>query len=262
MREALTKESTLLEKRLEDVERSRQAAKEAEELRNQANLLLAHQKQVAPNINSVQIMDFTGQPITLTLNPKLNAVENAEAIYKRAKKLESRKVQAEAREENLSKELTKVVGVTTSLDKISFKEIEELSKIYANKPKEQFRAEPFIRYKSPQGYNVLVGRNSKGNDYITFRLAKSLDIWLHVQGYTGSHVIIQAQKKEVPFETILFAAQLAAAHSKASESDNVAVDHAFKKNVWKVKGMPLGAVHFSQQKTVYVTPSRHPTNRK
>ena len=258
LRDSLTKELTLLEKRLEDIERSRQAAKEADELRGQANLLLAYQNQVAPNVDSVQIMDFTGQPITLTLNPKLSAVENAEAIHKRAKKLESRKVQGEAREDPLLKEITKVEKVIASLDELNVKEIEELSKVYVSKPKEQFRAEPFIRHKSPQGYNVLVGRNSKGNNHITFRAAKSQDIWLHVQGYTGSHVIIQAQKKEVPFETVLFAAQLAAAHSKASESDNVAVDYTFKKNVWKVKGMPLGAVHFSQQKTVYVTPSRHP----
>ncbi len=258
LKEALKKELTLTEKRLEDVEHSRQAAKEADGLRNQANLLLAHQKQVSPNVDSVQIMDFTGQPITLTLNPKLSAVENAEAIYKRAKKLESRKVQAEAREDKLFKELAKIEQIIASLDELSLKEIEELSKVYINKPKEQFRAEPFMRHKSPQGYDVLVGRNSKGNDYITFRVAKSQDVWLHVQGYTGSHVIIQAQKKEVPFETILFAAQLAAAYSKASESDNVAVDYTFKKNVWKVKGMPLGAVHFSQQKTVYVTPSRNP----
>ena len=262
LKEALTKALALIEKRLEDIERSRQAVKEADGLRNQANLLLAHQKQVPSNVDSFQIMDFTGQPIMLTLNPKLNAAQNAEAIYKRAKKLESRKVQAEAREDNLFKELAEVEQIIASLDELSLKEIEELSKTYVSKPKEQFRAEPFIRHKSPQGYDVLVGRNSKGNDHITFRVAKSQDVWLHVQGYTGSHVIIQARKKEVPFEAILFAAQLAAAYSKASESDNVAVDYTFKKNVWKVKGMPLGAVHFSQQKTVYVTPSRYPTNQK
>ncbi len=257
LKEALNKKQTLLEKRLKDIERSRQAAKETDNLRNQATLLLAHQKQVPDKVSTVQLKDFTGEPITLKLNPKFSAVENAEAIYNRARKLEQRKVQAETRESALFTELADLEKAITSLDKLNFKEIEELSKVYANKPKEQFRAEPFMHYQSPQGYSVLVGRNSKGNDYITFRLAKSQDLWLHVQGYTGSHVIIQAQKKEVPFEAILFAAQLAAAYSKAKNSDNVAVDYTLKKNVWKVKGMPLGAVHFSQQKTVYVTPNRY-----
>ncbi len=257
LKKALIKKRTLLRKRLKDIERSHQAAKEVDSLRNQATLLLAHQKQVPDKISSIQLKDFTGELITLKLNPKLSAVENAEAIYSRARKLEQRKQQAETREDNLLTELAEVESIIASLDELGFRDIEKLSKIYTDKPKEQFRAEPFMRYQSPQGYTILVGRNSKGNDYITFRLAKSQDVWLHIQGYTGSHTIIQAEKKEVPFETILFAAQLAAAYSKASSSDNVPVDYTLKKNVWKVKGMPLGAVHFSQQKTVYVTPSRY-----
>ena len=257
LKEALIKKHTLLQKRLKDIERSRQAAKEADGLRNQATLLLTHQKQVPDKISSIQLKDFTGELITLQLNPKLSAVENAEAIYGRARKLEQRKKQAEIREDDLLTELAEVESTIASLDELGFKDIEKLVKVYAHKPKEQFRAEPFMRYQSPQGYSILVGRNSKGNDYITFRIAKSQDIWLHVQGYTGSHTIIQAEKKEVPFETILFAAQLAAAYSKASSSDNVPVDYTFRKNVWKVKGLPLGAVHFAQQKTVYVTPSRY-----
>lgn len=258
LRKALFKKQTLLEKRIKDIERSSQAALEADNLRNQANLLLAHQKILPNKVSAVELIDFTGQPLVLKLNPKLSAIENAEAIYERARKLEQRKTQAESREDSLLAEVIKVDEIIASLDKLSLREIAELSKTYVKKTKEQFRAEPFIHYQSPQDYNVLVGRNSKGNDYITFRLAKSQDIWLHVQGYTGSHVIIQAQKKEVPFATILFAAQLAAAYSKAANSDNVAVDYTFKKNVWKVKGMPLGAVHFAQQKTVYITPNRYP----
>ena len=103
-----------------------------------------------------------------------------------------------------------------------------------------------------------MGRSSKGNDELTFKLAKSRDVWLHAQGYPGSHVIVKAENREVPFETVLFAAQLAAAYSKAGMSENVPVDYTLRKNVWKLKGGAPGAVNFSQQKTVYVTPSRRP----
>jgi predicted ribosome quality control (RQC) complex YloA/Tae2 family protein len=89
-------------------------------------------------------------------------------------------------------------------------------------------------------------------------MARSRDLWLHVQGYHGSHVIVRAENREVPFETVLFAAKLAAGHSQARQSDNVPVDYTLKKNVWKVKGAPAGAVNFTQQKTVYVTPNRNP----
>ena len=105
---------------------------------------------------------------------------------------------------------------------------------------------------------MLVGRNARENDAITFRMGKSRDVWLHVQGYRGSHVLIQARNREVPFDTVLFAASLAAGHSQARNSENVPVDYTLKKNVWKVKGKPLGAVHFSHQRTVYVDPVRNP----
>jgi predicted ribosome quality control (RQC) complex YloA/Tae2 family protein len=79
-----------------------------------------------------------------------------------------------------------------------------------------------------------------------------------VQGWHGSHVVILADGREVPFDTVLFAARLAAGYSKAAGGDNVPVDYTTRKNVWKVKGGPPGAVRYTQQKTVYVTPSRNP----
>ena len=120
---------------------------------------------------------------------------------------------------------------------------------------------PGLAFVSPRGLNILVGRNATENDAITFKLGKSLDIWLHVQGYRGSHVLIQAKNKEVPFDTILIAASLAAGYSQARNSENVAVDYALRKNVWRVKGMPKGSVHFSHQKTVYVNPIRKLSDR-
>ncbi len=115
-----------------------------------------------------------------------------------------------------------------------------------------------MRYEGPHGFRVVVGRSARENDEVTFKVARSRDLWLHVQGYHGAHVVILAENREVPFDTILFAAALAAGHSQARDSDNVAVDYTLKKNVWKVKGMPPGAVHFSHQKTVYVDPMRSP----
>jgi len=101
-----------------------------------------------------------------------------------------------------------------------------------------------------------VGRSAKENEAITFGVAKSRDVWLHVQGYQGSHVIVRSQGREVPFDTVLFAARLAAGFSKAKESGTVPVDYTERKNVWRVKGGAPGAVHMAHQKTVYVTPSR------
>ena len=258
LRSALEKQRHLLEKRLDDIEKTRRAAAEADALRAQADVLMAFQKQVPPNADEVTLTGFAGETLNIELEPRLDAIGNAQALYERAKKREQRQTQAEAREEDIFAELEKVEDLLEELASLSPTRLDDLSETYVVKPKKQVRAQPGIRYKSPQGYNVLVGRNSRDNDTITFRLARSRDVWLHVQGYTGSHVIVQAENKEVPFETVLYAAQLAAAYSKAGGSDNVPVDYTLKKNVWKPKGAPAGAVNFTQQKTVYVTPSRRP----
>ncbi len=258
LRSALSEKRKLLEKRLEDIGRTRQAAGEADTLRGQADVLMAFQHRVSPNAEEVTLDDFEGNPLTLKLEPQRTAVENAQRLYERAKKREARLGGAERREENLLGELVEVEGVLGSLDNLSTEELDALAETHVKKPKVQHRTEPGIRYKSPQGYRVLVGRNARDNDTVTFKLARSRDLWLHAQGYPGSHVVIQAENNEVPFETVLYAAQLAAAYSKAGASDNVPVDYTLRKNVWKPKGAPAGAVHFSQQKTVYVTPSRRP----
>ena len=258
LRSALTKQRQLLEKRLDDIEKTRQAAAEADTIRASADVLMAFQRQVPPHAEAVTLTDFSGQPLDIALEPRLDAVGNAQALYERAKKREQRSAQAEARETDLFEELERIETLLTSLETLPPKRLADLTETYVTKPKKQVRAQPGIRYQSPQGYAVLVGRNARDNDTITFRLARSRDVWLHVQGYTGSHVIIHSENKEVPFETVLYAAKLAAAYSKAGQSDNVPVDYTLKKNVWKPKGAPAGAVNFTQQKTVYVTPSRRP----
>ena len=258
LRSALEKRRTLAQKRLDDITRTLEAALEVDVLRGDADLLLAYPKEVPPHAPRVTLTDFSGEPRTITLDTRLNAVDNARALYERAKKREGRLEQATTREASLKTEVTELTELLGRLPEMLEPELKALSQTYLSETKPQGRASPGTRYTSPQGFVVWVGRSSKGNDELTFKLAKSRDLWLHAQGYPGSHVIVRAENREVPFETVLYAAQLAAAYSKAGGSDNVPVDYTLKKNVWKLKGGAPGAVNFSQQKTVYVTPSRRP----
>jgi predicted ribosome quality control (RQC) complex YloA/Tae2 family protein len=254
----LDKEIHLMQARLEDIHKAREAALEAETLRNQADVLMAYHHQVPKNAKSVTLTGFDGGEITVQLDPKLSALENAKSLYDRVKKREARKTQAESREAELQQKLAELQALKAGLESYPDNQLAELLKTYAPAEKQQVRLEPGIRYAGPHDFSVIVGRNSRENDIVTFKIAKSRDLWLHAQGYPGSHVIIQAENREVPFETILFAAQLAAAYSKAGQSDNVPVDYTARKNVWKPKGAAPGAVYMTQQKTVYVTPSRRP----
>lgn len=247
----------LIEKRLHDAERTVAAADDAERLRTEADLLLAHLKRVPTGADRVELPDWDGTPRLLTLDASRAPAENAEARYDQARRRETRAEQALERSERLQQELDELRTQLEEADRIDDASLR--SRVAAIAPRRQERPTgPGLRYVGPHDFPIVVGRNARDNDAVTFKLARSRDLWLHVQGWHGSHVVVLAGGREVPFDTVLFAARLAAGHSKASGGDNVPVDYTLRKHVWKVKGAPAGAVHYAHQKTVYVTPSRNP----
>lgn len=257
LEQALDKRLELLHKRLTDIDATQDAAQEADTLRQQADVLMAYQGMVNKGQTQADLYDFAGSPISIALDPKFDAVGNAEKLYERARKRQQRAEQALTRRPEINQQLEQTKALLASLSDADDQHLQALYDEHVKKTKQQYRSGPGMRFMSPQDFTVLVGKTAKDNDTLTFRVARSRDMWLHVQGYHGSHVIIQANNQDIPFETILYAASLAAGYSKAKDSDNVAVDYTLKKHVWKVKGAPAGAVNFTQHKTVYVTPQRH-----
>jgi len=111
------------------------------------------------------------------------------------------------------------------------------------------------RFVSSDDFEIMVGKASKDNDFLTFRVAKSGDLWLHAADYPGSHVIIKnPNRKEIPQNTLLEAAQIAAFYSHARQQPKVAVHYTQKKHVNKPKGAALGLVSLSSFKTILVEP--------
>jgi predicted ribosome quality control (RQC) complex YloA/Tae2 family protein len=114
------------------------------------------------------------------------------------------------------------------------------------------------RFVSSDGLPILVGRDNEGNDYLTVHLAKSHDLWLHVQGHAGSHVVVRVPNRtgNVPRRTLIQAAQLAAYYSQARDHGKVAVDYTLRKYVHKPKKAKPGLVTISQEKTIVVSPDK------
>ena len=111
-----------------------------------------------------------------------------------------------------------------------------------------------IRFESTDGIGIYVGRNNRQNDELTFRLAAKGDIWLHAQKVHGSHVIIAANGKPVPDDTITQAAQLAAYHSELRLGKNVPVDVTPVKQIKRPPGAKPGMVIYHTYRTVIVNP--------
>lgn len=114
------------------------------------------------------------------------------------------------------------------------------------------------RYRSSDGYEVLVGRTARDNDELTFRVAKPNDLWLHAGDYPGSHVIVRnSSRNDIPHRTIIEAAQLAAKFSQASNDSKVSIHYTRRKFLTKPKGSAPGLVRMSTFKTVTVEPGEN-----
>jgi len=111
------------------------------------------------------------------------------------------------------------------------------------------------RFVSSDGFEILVGKKAKDNDYLTFRIAGSLDLWLHAADYPGSHVVVRNNgKKEIPNRTLVEAAELAAFYSDAREQPKAAVHYTQKKFVNKPRRAAAGLVSLASFKTILVEP--------
>jgi predicted ribosome quality control (RQC) complex YloA/Tae2 family protein len=108
---------------------------------------------------------------------------------------------------------------------------------------------------SSDGFEILVGKKAADNDYLTFRIARSLETWLHAADYPGSHVIIRnPQKKDVPDRTLVEAAELAAFYSDAREQQKAAVNYTLRKFVNKPRKAAPGLVSLASHRTIMVRP--------
>ena len=94
-------------------------------------------------------------------------------------------------------------------------------------------------------FEVLVGKGDADNDRLTFGVAAPRDLWLHVAGPAGSHVVVRNPDDldEIPRPVVEKAAQLAAWHSKARGSRGKVEVHLCRvADVRKPRGFPAGQV--------------------
>ena len=111
-----------------------------------------------------------------------------------------------------------------------------------------------MRFVSSDGFGIWVGRSNRQNDELTTKLAAKTDLWLHVQKIPGSHVIIR-QEGEIPRQTLLEAAILAAWYSKGQNSSGVPIDYTLRRYVKKPGGAAPGMVIYTNQRTLFMTVS-------
>ena len=251
-----------------------QQSEQADEYRQQADLLMAHLQDWQPGMNQITVLDFeTNQPLTISLDPDKNAVQNAQALYKRHQKLKRarlavvpllQEVQAEVEYlEQVEASLIQIDRYTTPEDLQALQEIREelIGQGYLDVRDQRSRdgteaSEPY-RYRTPSGFELLIGRNNRQNDQLTFRTAGDYDLWFHTQEIAGSHVLLRLDPGAVADEADLqFAADLAAHYSRGRQSDTVPVVYTEPKYVYKPKGAKPGMAIYKREQILWGRPQQ------
>lgn len=271
LRKAVSTALKRLNKRLKHIDQQIDQCLNCEDEKQSGDLLLTNLHVMKRGMEAVEVLDYYQNPpvmTTLALLPAKTPQENAELYFKRYRKGKrgldhcQRRLQQTQMEiewlEQISQQLDDQV---TSADSDMIRE--ELVESGWYKPvtalqrdtRHQKAATLINRVKSPNGWEIIWGRNNKTNDYVSKTLLKPRDLWFHAHKIPGCHLVIKSDGGEVAIEDQLFAASLCAAHSRAAQDTRVDVMVTEGKHVKRIKGAPLGLVRVETYRVLQVVPA-------
>jgi predicted ribosome quality control (RQC) complex YloA/Tae2 family protein len=263
LRQAIAGARERQQKKRRALKRSLVAKEEIETLRQKGEWILAYATQIAPGQAELVVELEPGQPaLTIALDPRSSPVENARRYFEDYRKAKAGAEEIPALLEQVEVELRYLDQLEADLKVASnHPELQEvrlaLSEAGYLKGEKRRRKPPPSRpltFRSPDGLTILVGKNSRQNEEVTFRRASADDLWLHTRGAPGAHVIIKSGRQKVPEATLRQAAGLAAYYSRAREATRVAVDYTQRRHVRRVKGARPGLVTYDHEQTIHVIP--------
>ncbi len=205
-------------------------------------------------------------PVKINLDPGLSPSENAQEFFRRYAKAKKVLEHASKHAGDTKNSLDYLAGVENSAELAG--SLDDLMQIRAELtdqgliktnvrgPARRKAPDPPrpATFRSSDGFALYVGRNNRQNDYLTMKIARPEDIWLHAREMPGSHVVIRTGGAKVPPSTLEEAAKLAALFSKGRHSGKVPVDYTLRSFVHKPKGSRPGFVIYTGQKTIMAEP--------
>jgi len=268
---AFRKEIKATERRLAKVQESLAEAERAPELERAGELLKAQLGSVKRGDARVVARDFTtGEEVVIELDPKLSPSENLARIFKRYQKAVRSLTKAGAQAEELGEAMARLAALDAERESIDEAEALEAFRarpdvatlVRKHTPREtagppaERRDKPVKigkyevprrllprRYRTAGGLEIWVGRSDEGNDLLSTRLAAGNDLFFHLDGAPGSHVVLRtAGRKDPPSEAVLDACELAVHFSKAKNATRADLHIVPIKNVSKPKGAKPGLV--------------------
>lgn len=240
---------------------------DADQWKRMGDLLLANVATATRDGDAVTVVDFFDSEtpsVEIKIGKDVPVTEAAEKFFRRYTKARNAVVEIERRMKETEKELVQLDAKSTEVEQAIESGDEEFLRRVTGKEeaaptkKRTAASSPppgTRKFLSSDGLEILVGKKATDNDNLTFRVAKSLDLWMHAADYPGSHVIVRnPNRKEIPHRTLLEAAQLAAFYSQGNKQTKAAVHYTQKKFVNKPRGAASGLVSLAKFKTILVEP--------
>jgi predicted ribosome quality control (RQC) complex YloA/Tae2 family protein len=222
--------------------------------RRQGELLKSHLHEIEPGMKEFRLIDPAHPEkgeVVLALDPALSPSQNLERIFKRYKKAQTAHALIQTQIEKTKKERDRLEKDRQTILNGGLLEVTKRPPTPSQKDKSGKTKAP--AYLSSDGLILLVGRNDRENDEVTFRVARGNDLWFHARGIPGSHVVVRMERRqEIPYQTLLDAATLALYFSDGRKTGKGDVLYTFRKYVQKPKGEKPGKVLCSQDKNIYI----------
>ena len=210
-------------------------------------------------------------------NPSRDQIDEAQSLYRRAKKLRRSRPILEQRLAHHQRRLELISESETFIeDQLSAtwqdcparlsalndlrEELDELLQ-----PKETRRDARHQRRRdqpspleliSPGRLTIQVGRNHRQNDWISLRQARSGDLWFHAQECPGSHVVLKSSNGLAEESDLAMATDLAAYFSRARGNKQVAVVMVPTDQLQRIPGAGPGTVRHGQAEIRWGEPQR------
>lgn len=287
---SLDKELRFAERRLAKLASDLESARGATGARHLGELLKGVLHTVPPRATSVTAVDHaTGEEVAIPLDAKLSPAQNLDRLFTRYQKaqkavanLETQLAAAQERRDRFERLRRELADLGEDADVETLRRFaagteakESLARHYrAGKEASAAvaktsspaaarrlsgvpsRLHPKI-YLTEDGLEIWVGRSDEANDYLTTRLANGNDLFFHVEGAAGSHVILRTGgRKDPPSEAVLDACELAVHYSKQRNAGRAEVHVAPIRDVKKPRGAKPGLVYVTRGKTVHLRRDR------
>ncbi len=262
----------LMQRERQEMERQQQLLQRADDealLQRQADLLLCREDVGSLGHRRLELDDPAGgPPLTVELDPRLTLVAQAQKLYQRARRWRRSVAAVGERLEHHRQrlQLLETSQLQQQLADPSDPEVlaaleEDLRPFQdpdgSGRRERRTSGEPRpLELSSPGGLRLLVGRNHRQNDWISFRQARRGDLWFHAQEQPGSHVVLKGSEGTPEEADLAAAADLAAHFSRSRGSAHVPVVMVPVEQLQRIPGAPAGLVRHGGGRVLWGEPDR------